>query len=95
MAAFLARDWWQTDDGTMIAHRRAFDPLSGVLSIESSWSGKRGRGSRSHRIRLYTATRIAELCAQAGLIVEAAYDGWTGRPLRRRSSEMLLVARKD
>jgi hypothetical protein len=29
------------------------------------------------------------------LIVEAAYDAWGPRPLRRTSSEMLLVARKD
>jgi hypothetical protein len=43
---------------------------------------------------LYTATRLAELCAAAGLIVEEAYDGWRDRPLTRLSSEMLLVARK-
>src|SRR4051812_5345684 len=36
MASFLARDWWRASDDTMIAHRRSFDPLSGVLSIESS-----------------------------------------------------------
>ena len=53
-----------------------------------------GRGSREHRIRLYTATRLAELCLDAGLVVEEAYDGWRDRPLRRRSSEMVLVARK-
>jgi ubiquinone/menaquinone biosynthesis C-methylase UbiE len=95
MASFLARDWWRTDDGTMVAHSRRFDPLSGILTIESSWAGKRGSGSREHRIRLYTATRIAELCAAQGLIVAGAYDGWTDRPLRRKSSEMLLVARKE
>jgi hypothetical protein len=27
-------------------------------------------------------------------VVEEAFDGWHDRPLRRRSSEMLLVARK-
>ena len=95
MARFLARDWWRTSDGTLIAHERAFDPLSGVLSIRSSWEGKVARGEREHRIRLYTATRLAELCAAAGLVVVEAYDGWTDRPLRRTSSEMLLVARKD
>lgn len=95
MASFLARDWWQTDDGSMIAHRRRFDPLSGVLTIESTWSGPEGSGSREHRIRLYTATRLAELCAEHGLIVESAYDGWTDKALRRKSSEMLLVARKE
>lgn len=94
MARFLERDWWQTENGTMVAHQRAFDPLSGVLTIRSTWQGPTGGGEREHRIRLYTATRLAELCADAGLIVEEAYDGWRDRPLGRRSSEMLLVARK-
>ncbi|HEU4564359.1 MAG TPA: methyltransferase domain-containing protein [Gemmatimonadaceae bacterium] len=94
MAHFLARDWWKADDGTLIAHERSFDPLGGILHIRSSWSGLSGEGEREHRIRLYTATRLAELCAGAGLIVEQAFDGWKDRPLRRASSEMLLVARK-
>jgi hypothetical protein len=42
---------------------------------------------------LYTATRLAELCAAAGLVVEEAYDGWTERPLTRRTTSMVLVAR--
>jgi ubiquinone/menaquinone biosynthesis C-methylase UbiE len=95
MARFLERDWWQTKDGTLIAQERSFDPLSGLLSVHTVWSGKRRNGSRDHRIRLYNATRLAELCAEVGLIVEAAYDGLSDRPLTRRSSEMLLVARKD
>ena len=94
MARFLARDWWTSSDGTMFAQERRFDPLSGILTIESRWSGKRGKGRREHRIRLYTASRLAELCAEAGLIVEEAYDGWRDRTLTRRASEMLLVARK-
>lgn len=94
-ARFIGRDWWRARDGTLVAQARSFDPLSGILSIESEWSGPSGRGRRDHRIRLYTATRLAELCADAGLIVEAAFDGWSERPLRRTSSEMLLVARKE
>jgi SAM-dependent methyltransferase len=94
MAHFLARDWWRTDDGTVVAQERSFDPLSGVLTVESVWSGPSGQGEREHRIRLYNATRLAELCADVGLIVESAYDGWDDRPLRRGSSEVLLVARK-
>lgn len=94
VARFLERDWWQTQDGTLYAQERRFDPLSGMLSVESRWAGPRGRGQRDHRLRIYTASRLAELCAEAGLIVEGAYDGWRDRPLTRRSSEMLLVARK-
>ena len=95
MTRFLARDWWKADDGTMIAHERSFDPLSGVLTIRSSFEGPGASGEREHRIRLFTATRIAELCAAAGLIVTEAYDAFRDRPLGRRSTEMLLVARKD
>jgi len=94
MAKFLDRDWWRSDDGTLIGHERSFDPLSGVMTIRTTWEGKKARGEREHRIRLYTATRLAELCAAQGLIVEQAFDGWRDRPLRRASSEMLLVARK-
>jgi ubiquinone/menaquinone biosynthesis C-methylase UbiE len=95
MARFLSRDWWKSEDGTMVAHERTFDPLSGILTIRSHWSGKRANGEREHRIRLYTASRLAELCQSAGLIVEEAFDGWSDAPLTRRSSEMLLVARKS
>jgi SAM-dependent methyltransferase len=95
MARFLDRDWWQTEDGTMVAHERSFDALSGLMHIQSTWSGPSGRGSRDHKIRLYTPTRLAELCADVGLIVEEAYDGFSPRELTRTSSQMLLVARKS
>jgi hypothetical protein len=94
VSRFLTRDWWTSDDGTMIGHERSFDTLSGVLTIDSTWQGPSGHGSRQHRIRLYTATRLAELCRDAGLVVEEAYDGFRDRSLTRKSSEMLLVARK-
>ena len=94
-ARFLARDWWRTSDGTLVAQERSFDPLSGTLTVRSEWEGRKASGDRTHRIRLYTATRLAELCRDAGLIVERSFDGWTTAPLRRVSSEMLLVARKD
>lgn len=94
MARFLERDWWETSNGTLIAQERSFDALSGMLTVNTTWRGPRSTGERDHRIRLYTPTRLAELCAAAGLIVEEAYDGWSNRPLTRRSSEMLLVARK-
>lgn len=94
MARFLAKDWWTTSDGTLIAQEREFDPLSGKLTVYSEWKRGAKKGSRTHHIRLYTATRLSELCADAGLIVEQAFDGWNEGPLRRTSSEMVVVARK-
>jgi SAM-dependent methyltransferase len=95
MAKFLPSDWWQTSDGTIIAQDREFDPLSGFLTIKSVWQGKRRTERREHRIRLYTASRLAELLLDAGLVVEQAWDSFSERPLTRRSSEMLLLARKE
>lgn len=95
MRRFLARDWWLTANGTMVGHERSFDALSGVLTVRSTWRGKRTSGEREYRIRLYTATHLSRLLAQNGLVIEAAYDGWTPRPLSQRSGEMLLVARKE
>lgn len=90
MAKFIARDWWPSDNGTLIAHERTFDPLSGIMSVFV----RQGDEERQYRIRLYTATRLAELFAAEGLIVEEAYDGWSERPLRRKTTSMTLVARK-
>ncbi len=95
MARFLARDWWTTTNGTVVAHEREFDPLGGILTIRSTFRGPARSGAREHRIRLYTATRLAELCASAGLLVTQAFDAWNAAPLRRTSTEMLLVAQKE
>jgi ubiquinone/menaquinone biosynthesis C-methylase UbiE len=94
MARFLSRDWW-TSDNTLFAQEREFDPLSGLLTVRSTWTRGGRQGSRAHSIRLYTASRLAELFAEHGLVVERAYDGFTDKPLRRTSSEMMLVARKE
>jgi len=94
VARWVGRDSWKTEDGTAVSHDRFFDPLSGEITIQTAWHGPSGTGQRMHRIRLYTATRLAELCRDAGLEVTAVYDGLEDRPVRRTSAEMLLVATK-
>jgi ubiquinone/menaquinone biosynthesis C-methylase UbiE len=95
MARFLAKDWWTGSDQTLFAQEREFDALSGVLTVRSTWRRGTKKGFREHRLRLYTATRLSELCQDAGLVVEQAFDGFNDRSLRRTSSEMLLVTRKE
>ena len=95
MSRFLDADRWTSTDGTAVAQTREFDPRTGCLTIRSTWTRGRTVERRAHRIRLYTANRLAELMRGAGLTVVAAYDGFSDRPLHRRASEMLLVARKD
>jgi len=94
VSRFVARDWWVTVDGATVAQERRFDPLRGVLTVESRRAGAAGERTRTHELRLYTATRLAELCGDVGLRVEQVFDGWRDRPLRRTSPEMLLLARK-
>ncbi len=94
MARFLAKDWWKGGKNRLYAQQRSFDQLSGILTVLSTWSeGKRIR-EREHRIRLYNASQLSEMFRRHGLVVEQAFDGRVDRPLTRRSSEMLLVARK-
>ena len=95
MAKFVSRDWWTTSDGTLVAQERSFDPLSGFLTVESCWRGPRVSEDRTHRIRLYTPTQLADLMRDAGLVVEQAFDSFSVRPVGRRSSEMMLLARKE
>ncbi len=95
MARFLETDWWPTPSGMIVAQDREFDPLSGFLTIHSTWQRGRRTERRTHRIRLYTPTRLAELMNEAGLVVEQAWDSFNDAPLTRQSSEMLLVARKE
>ncbi len=94
MARFLAKDWWIGGKNRMYAQQRTFDQLSGILTVQSTWNeGARVR-TREHRIRLYNASQLSEMFRRHGLIVEQAFDGASDKPLSRRSSEMLLVARK-
>jgi SAM-dependent methyltransferase len=95
MSRFLSRDWWTLPDGTIVAQEREFDPLSGLLTVHGESAGPSSFAPRRHRIRLYTASRLAEMCSSVGLVITEAFDGWSDRPLTRRSGEMLLVARKE
>jgi SAM-dependent methyltransferase len=95
MARFLTRDWWEPNGETVVGQERSFDPLSGILTTETTL--RRGARSlrRTARIRLYTATGLADLLRRYGLVVVGAYDGWSRRSLHRWATEMLLVAQKD
>ncbi|WKW12299.1 methyltransferase domain-containing protein [Pseudogemmatithrix spongiicola] len=91
---FLRGDAWTTAEGTAVRQDRHFDPRSGFLTIESTWTRRRKVERRTHRIRLYTATHLEALLQDAGLTVTGVYDGFREGPLTRGSHEMLLVARR-
>ena len=83
MARFLARDWWQTDDGTLIAHERTFDPLSGMLTVYTAWSGPNGAAANGSIAFASTRRRDSPSSApMSASIVEQAFEGFSTRPLR-------------
>ena len=92
---FAPRDWWKSSDGTHILQEREFDALSGVLTVRTTWHSGRKTDQREHRIRLYNATRLAEIFASQNLIVEEIQDGDSRRSLGRRSAMLLVRARKE
>jgi SAM-dependent methyltransferase len=94
VARFIDRDWWVSDDGTLVLHEREFDPLSGVLIVRTTLHGRRGTRRRAYRMRLYTPSEIAAMCARHGLLVVGAYDAWRDRPVRRSSGEVLVHCTK-
>lgn len=91
---FLRGDAWTTEDGTEVRQDRRFDPVSGFLTIESTWTRKRKVERRAHRIRLYSATHLTAMLRDAGFTLLRAFDGFSEAPLTRRAHEMLLVARR-
>jgi hypothetical protein len=90
VAHFIEKDWWDADDATLVLHEREFDALSGMLTVRTTLRRGARTRRRAYRLRLYTATELATLCARHQLLVVGAYDGWRDRPLRRTSGEMLL-----
>ena len=95
VSRFIKKDWWETNDGTLVLYEREFDPLSAILTVYVVLPRAAKLRRRAYRLRLYTATELAVMCARHGLIVTEAFDGWHDRPLRRRSGEMLLRAERS
>lgn len=95
MARFIEKDWWRADDGTLVLHEREFDPLSAMLTVHVVLQRGKRSTRRAYRLRLYTASEFASLCARHSLTVTGAFDGWRDAPLRRRSGEMLVSAIRD
>jgi ubiquinone/menaquinone biosynthesis C-methylase UbiE len=90
VARFIGRDWWESDEGVLVLHEREFDPLSGVLTVRTTLQ-RRGRARRrAYRMRLYTPSEVAAMCARHGLLVVGAFDAWRDRAVRRTSGEVLV-----
>ncbi|HSB39718.1 MAG TPA: class I SAM-dependent methyltransferase [Gaiellaceae bacterium] len=93
-AAFVARDWREFDDGTVLVEERSYDHLRG--RDEATWTFVGPDGGRSelrHSLRAYTAPELVAMLDRAGLEVDGAWGSWEGAELGE-GHRTLLRARK-
>jgi SAM-dependent methyltransferase len=93
MAIRHEQHWEALPDGAVRLDRRAFDPVEGVVEAAlTHWPRAGEPMTVEYRLRLYTATELARMAAEAGFAETAFYGGPDGGPLTR-DSRLVLVAR--
>ena len=86
-------DWEELPDGALRLERRAFDSVEGVVEVILTYWPKGGEPTAvEYRLRVYTATELARMAAEAGFAETAFYGDPGGGPLTRES-RLVLVAR--
>ncbi len=92
VAGYRERDAWSLPDGTRVEAERRFDPVTGLSTEDWRWHRGGEQGSRSHVLRLRTATEIASLLRRAAFRVEQIWGDWDGAPFTHRSPRMIVRA---
>ena len=82
-------------DGTRVRVRRRFDPVTGISHERLQWKRGDATGSKSHALRLRTATEIDRLLVEAGFGPVEYCGDWNGSELERRSPRLIAVAHKS
>ena len=100
---FLEHDWLPSEvlelPGFVQVSQSHFDPATACSTmVLTGFSGDDAQGyvrfDETHVERAYPPELVAELLAQAGLLVEAAYDCFTFQPLSERTQRIAWVVRK-
>ena len=92
VANYAERDAFTLPDGTEVTFRRRFDPVTGLSHEHMRWRRGDERGTKTHVLRLRTATEIAGLLEQAGFVEPVWYGDWNGSSFTRRSPRVIVVA---
>ncbi|HEY7562944.1 MAG TPA: methyltransferase domain-containing protein [Gaiellaceae bacterium] len=87
------QDWEDLPDGAVRLDRHVFDPVNGVVEAALTYRPRAGEAATvEYRLRVYAATELARMAAEAGFAETAFYGGPDGGPLTRES-RLVLVAR--
>jgi SAM-dependent methyltransferase len=74
-------------DSTIFVDEPAFDPISGVVTLNWYWNGPKGAGEKHAQWRCYTPTQIVGLLERAGLRFAGAWQGLSKTPYRADGPE--------
>ena len=88
----LERDWTELA-GVRVLTERSFEPVSGVQRATFSFLREGREVVKELRHRLYTATEIARLLAEADFGSFELYGGWDKRPFQVNSGLLIAHAR--
>lgn len=86
MAIFRERDWTELDGGNLRFEARRFDHATGVIETDHNLLAADGaRHGLTYTMRLYTATELARLVAEAGFAGVECFGGFDREPLSRET----------
>ncbi len=94
VARFREQDWSLLGEGRLLLEQRTFDPVAGVAqATQTLIDGSGARESRSFTVRVYTATELTAMLAQAGFAAARCY-GDLGGAAFTTASRLVIVARR-
>lgn len=92
---FMARDWRELPDGTLVWVQRLFDSIAGMLGEDLAWLANGQIHSRSFRVRAYTATELTRMLKAAGLTPMTYYGDWELNPFKFDSRRLIILSVKQ
>jgi ubiquinone/menaquinone biosynthesis C-methylase UbiE len=92
LSDFAERDHWTLPDGTGVAVKRQFDPITGISEEVLRWRQGENTGEKRHALKLRTATEIHALLSRAGFKDIKYYGDWEGSEFTHRSEHLVAVA---
>jgi ubiquinone/menaquinone biosynthesis C-methylase UbiE len=91
--AIFSESGWEERGSDLVLQRRRFDPVAGEMEGDHILVGADGgRRAVTYRIRLYTATELARLVAEAGFAQVECFGGMEREPLSR-DNRLVVLAR--
>jgi SAM-dependent methyltransferase len=93
MAIFQARRWEPLEEGAILAEESRFDYVAGEVETDHILLASGERRSLTFRLRVYTATEVVRLLADAGFEQIECFGDYEGGELTRET-RLVVRARK-